>query len=174
MSLALERDPHFARAARVNADRAQAKQAPSSKAALGKKLPAPIVYSARCGWTSEKLSAANAKERVMARQGEERRASWRFDAAQPLGHHDCVTLNGATLGRGDNVVLGGLDLSVGSRARIAILGANGVGKSSLFVYVCLLRLNFLFPLRAHSVTLVMLRCPCLLGANGVVKVNQPC
>lgn len=130
----LERDPHVARAVRVNADRAQSKQqAAVSKTALEKKLATPLVQSARCGWTSEKLSAADAKERVMARQAasEERACPWRFAAALPIGSHNSVRLEGVTLGRGSKAVLGALDLCVGSRARVAIIGANGVGKSTL-------------------------------------------
>ena len=131
MSSQVGRDPHFARAARVAADRGQTKQAVASKAAIGKKLSVPIVQSARCGWSADKVSAAEVKERLLARQSLERSLPLYFNAATPLGHKVCIQLDDATLGRAGTAVLGGLNLRVGERARIAILGANGVGKSTL-------------------------------------------
>ena len=132
---ALERDPHAARAMRANADRVQGKQSrwpePAAKLAPAKKLAAPIVMSARCGWTKEKLSATDAKERVLARQAQERTLVFRFHAAPSLGHHDLVRVDGVTLGRGGVPILRDLTLHVSPRARIAILGTNGSGKSTL-------------------------------------------
>ena len=131
----IERDP-ARRARRVGADRVQAKLA--NKPSAGADLPLPILQSARCGWSSEKRSAAEVKETVQARQAAHEHATqpWRIDSAPPAGCAELVRVDGATLARcgtdgGERAILEGATLQVGARSRVAIVGANGVGKTTL-------------------------------------------
>ena len=97
-------------------------------------LALPIMQSARCGWSSEKVSSAAAKERVLARQAAEERSylNFRFQAAPTqAAQQDLVRLESATLGRGGKAIVRELTLNVVVRARVAVLGANGAGKSTL-------------------------------------------
>ncbi len=63
-------------------------------------------------------------------QSSRRYPKFRFDTVRPSGK-DVLTVEGLCKSYGSNVVLQGVDLTVRRGERIAIIGANGLGKSTL-------------------------------------------
>ncbi len=60
--------------------------------------------------------------------------TFRFDQSRPSGR-DVLTVKGVEKSFGDNEVLHGVDLAVRRGDRLAIMGANGIGKSTLLKVV---------------------------------------
>ena len=130
-----EHDPHAIRALNGAASRGQQKAATAN--AQRRKVASERVLRTEDG---DSLNAAEARERVAARQAQERHLAFRFDAAPSLGprtdliRFDAVTLarqNKAAAAAAAATVLSDVTLAVASQARIAIMGGNGVGKSTL-------------------------------------------
>lgn len=57
---------------------------------------------------------------------------WKVETPPPLRYQgDILVMNGVGFKYGENVIFGRVNLSIGQKARIAIVGANGTGKSTL-------------------------------------------
>jgi ATPase subunit of ABC transporter with duplicated ATPase domains len=88
---------------------------------------------------ASKARQAQSKARMIERKSEEmeelppssrRYPNFRFEPRRPSGK-EVLTLKGIRKSFGDNTVLHGVDLQVNRGDRIAIMGPNGIGKSTL-------------------------------------------
>ena len=77
-----------------------------------------------------KLKAIDRIEIESLPESSRRYPRFRFEQRRPSGRQ-VVEVEGLTKSYGDNTVLDGIDLTIGRGERVAIIGPNGIGKSTL-------------------------------------------
>ena len=105
-------------------------RAPGTRGDAAAFLHRPLPGAGQQGATGAKPYQGAGKLETIATYQELENFEWEFAAANKLPQ-PLVTLDGASTGYGERIVVGGVNRSVNPGERIGILGRNGAGKSTL-------------------------------------------